>query len=144
MRVAACTLGAMNSQPRKTRFPSFLTPALITGLCLGAGVSVLAFADGPIQPDPPVPLERASHVVSADRDLDCRCAVLHARDMESRIEGHVAQWEALSRGAQTHAPALRQVRAKGHLTSLVEGIVRFPVRQFRLAADEADDGAGSD
>jgi hypothetical protein len=134
----------MNSQPRKTRFSSFLTPALVAGLCLGGGVSVLAFADGPIQPDPPVPLERASQVVSPDRDLDCRCAVLHARDIESRVEGHVAQWEARSRAAQLAVPASRPTSAKAHLTSLVEGIVGFPVQQFRLAADDTDDGAGSD
>ncbi|HSV18217.1 MAG TPA: hypothetical protein VLR71_07390 [Casimicrobiaceae bacterium] len=107
-------------------------------------MSLLAFADGPTQPDPPVPLERANRVmaVSAERDLDCHCAVLRARDIESRVEGHIERWEALSRAAQSRSTASGHAR-RVHMTSLVEGIVGFPVRQFRLAADE-DDGAGSD
>ena len=83
-------------------------------MCLGGGVSLLAFADGPTQPDPPVPLERANRImtVSGERDLDCRCAVLRARDIESRVEGHVERWEALSRAA--HTPRLEVERAHLH------------------------------
>lgn len=119
---------------------------------------MLAAADGPTQPDPPVSLDtpvllaavdqRVSErdAVSqrvADREPDCRCGVLHARDMESRIEGHVEQWESLARDPARRAPAQRAVPL--HTTSFVEGVVGFPVRQFRLASDTpGDDGAGSD
>jgi hypothetical protein len=78
----------------------------------------------------------------SDRDLDCRCAVLHSRDIESRVEGHVERWEALSRAAEAMRPATRDQLALAH-TSFVDGVVGFPMHQFRLAADE-DDGAGSD
>jgi hypothetical protein len=136
----------MNAQARTRSSRWLVRSTLVAGLCLGGAISLLAFADGPTQPDPPVPLERATHAValSAERDLDCRCAVLHARDIESRVEGHVERWEALSRAAQARSAAMRRGSASVHLTSLVEGVVGFPVRQFRLAADDPDDGAGSD
>ena len=102
-------------------------------------MSLLAFADGPTQPDPPVPLERANRVMalSAERDLDVQLG-----EVVLRGEGHIERWEALSRAAQSRSTASGHAR-RVHMTSLVEGIVGFPVRQFRLAADE-DDGAGSD
>ena len=50
-----------------------------------AGASVIASADGPSQPDPPVPAELVMQfplartvVADAGREPDCRCAVLHA------------------------------------------------------------------
>jgi len=121
-------------------------------LGLTSAVSVLALADGPTQPDPPVPLEGPVRMASvaagvADREPDCRCGVLHARDIESRVEGHVERWEALSRGAtQKQARTPRHHHSDAlHGTRFVEGMVGFPVRQFRLAADTpGDDGAGSD
>jgi hypothetical protein len=98
-------------------------------------------ADGPV-PDPPIPAESVPvmHLASADREPDCRCAVLHARDIESRVDGHVERFEAQSR-----APAHRHDhRARAlHGTQFVEGVVGFPVRNFRLAADASDDGAGT-
>ena len=165
---ATGTLGAMNSQRPSlgSTGPSRLPRPLAIGLlALCSGISLLAFADGPTQPDPPVPLEGMARpallaqasvrpiaqaparaapvtVTVGDRDLDCRCAVLHSRDMESRIEGHVERWEALSRAAQGMRPATRDQLAVAH-TSFVDGVVGFPMHQFRLAADE-DDGAGSD
>jgi len=113
------------------------------------GISVLAFADGPTHPDPPVPLERAAQVIAAatapaNREPDCRCAVLHARDIESRVEGHVERWEALTRASGLTQPAKPRADAL-RSTRFVEGVVGFPVAQFRLASDTpGDDGAGSD
>jgi hypothetical protein len=144
----------MNSQPSPKQSPPStwrLRPVAVGLLCVTGGISLLAFAGG-TQPDPPVPLDRpmllaasTKAAAAADREPDCRCGVLHARDIESRIEGHVERWEAMSRGAQ---PARAEPRRSGalHMTSLVEGVVGFPVRQYRLAADvdEADDGAGND
>jgi hypothetical protein len=63
-------------------------------------------------------------------------------EVSRRIEGHVERWEALSRAAQQMRPAAREQLAVAH-TSFVDGVVGFPMHQFRLAADE-DDGAGSD
>jgi hypothetical protein len=142
----AGTLRTMNSKhaiPR-SRSPWFLRPAATGMLCVTAGLSFLAFA-GTNQPDPPVPIERMASIAAAEPD--CRCAVLHARDMESRVEGHVERWEAMSLArTATLQPPTRTAAARVHMTSLVEGIVGFPVRQYRLAADadSVDDGAGSD
>ena len=135
----------MNSRRLPLRFaaiPSrFLRPLAVGLLALSGGVSVLAVADGLNQPDPPVPLEGPVRKVAlVQRDLDCRCAVLYARDMESRVEGHVERFEAMSSAPAQRAPAAHRV----HVASYVEGVVGFPVRQFRLAADEADEAAGSD
>ena len=127
-----------------SRSPWFLRPAATGMLCVTAGLSFLAFA-GTNQPDPPVPIERMATASSAVPD--CRCAVLHARDIESRVEGHVERWEAMSmaRSAQVQPPT-RTAAVRTHMTSFVEGVVGFPVRQYRLAADadSMDDGAGSD
>ena len=113
-----------------------------TVLALCAGASVIASADGPSQPDPPVPAELVMQfplaravVADADREPDCRCAVLHARDMESRVEGHFERWQSMPRTTQDgervakHALPLR-------LSSFVEGVVGFPVRHYRLALDD--------
>jgi hypothetical protein len=137
----------MNSQRSPLRFsaPSrFLRPVAVALLALCGGVSVLAAADGMTQPDPPVPIERPAYKVAlAQRDLDCRCAVMHARDMESRVDGHVERFEALS-SAPPPQRASAATRARHvHAATYVEGMVGFQVRQFRLAAD-ADDAAGSD
>ena len=143
----------MNSQRSPLRFattPSrFLRPVAVALLAVCGGVSVLALADGTIQPDPPVPVESPAVSVAfaqraAQPDLDCRCAVLHARDIESRVEGHVERFEALSAAtsAQYASPGPPHAR-KVHLANYVEGVVGFPVRDFRLAGD-ADDAAGSD
>jgi hypothetical protein len=119
-------------------------------VALTGGVSLLAAADGMTQPDPPVPLERpAQKVAYAAGDLDCRCAVLHARDMEGRIDGHVERFEALSSAPPLQRAAAGEAAPRLHLANVVEGVVGFPVRQFRLAADadsdgDVDDGAGSD
>ena len=145
----------MNSQRRfldSASSPWLLRSLAIAVLGLTSAISVLASADGPTQPDPPVPLEGPVRMASvatnaADREPDCRCGVLHARDIESRVEGHVERWEALSRNAmQKPARTARHHRSDAlHGTSFVEGVVGFPVRQFRLAADTPeDDGAGSD
>src|SRR5689334_21706154 len=118
-----------------SRFPRSLAVSLLT---LSGGVSVLAVADGINQPDPPVPLERpAQRVALVQRDLDCRCAVLYARDMESRVEGHVERFEAMSSAPAQRASAAHAAH-RLHVATYVEGMVGFPVRQFRLAADEAD------
>lgn len=145
----------MNSQRSPLRSASsptrFLRPVAVTLLALCGGASVLALADSTTtQPDPPVPLESpAQKVAFAQRnvqgDLDCRCAVLHARDMESRIEGHVERFEALSAAPSPEIadPGHARDVHLAHLASYVEGVVGFPVRDFRLA-DDADDAAGSD
>jgi hypothetical protein len=127
---------------------------------LTAGISMIALADGPTQPDPPVPAEATPRIVLAAASTsngartatplhgspnaaepDCRCAVLHARDMESRVEGHIERFEAqhvaaastpgqrVARGARSHHTAAPQS------TAFVEGVVGFPVRDYRLAAD---------
>ena len=138
----------MDSQRSTLRFPSSPTRfprslALVVVVAVTGGASLLATADGMTQPDPPVPLERPVHkVVLAQRDLDCRCAVLHARDMESRIEGHVERFEALSSAPPAQRAAASRARHL-HVATYMEGMVGFPVRQFRLAADP-DDAAGSD
>ena len=140
----------MNSPRSSLRFafppPRFPRSVALLLLAVTAGVSLLATADGMTQPDPPVPLEGVAQKVALvgrapARDLDCRCAVLYARDIESRIEGHVERYEALSSApaAQHAATRTRHV----HVASYVEGMVGFPVHSFRLTADE-DDGAGSD
>ena len=102
--------------------------------------SLVAWADGPI-PDPPVPAEAVvrMHLAAAERDPDCRCAVLHARDIESRIDGHVERFEARTRTPARH-PDKRARALNG--TAFVHGVVGFPVREFRLAS-ETDDGAGT-
>ena len=113
-------------------------------LALCAGASVIASADGPSQPDPPVPAELVMQfplartaVADADREPDCRCAVLHARDMESRVEGHFERWQSMPRTTQDS----ERERVAGHalplrLSSFVEGVVGFPVRHYRLALDD--------
>ena len=112
-------------------------------LALCAGASVIASADGPSQPDPPVPAELVVNRplpadAVADREPDCRCAVLHARDIESRVDGHVERWQAMA--ARTPADVERD-RAAGRtiplrLTAFVEGVVGFPVRHYRLAVED--------
>jgi hypothetical protein len=112
-------------------------------LALCAGASVIASADGPSQPDPPVPAELvmqyplARPAADAVREPDCRCAVLHARDIESRVEGHVERWQSMPRTADE----AKQERLASHvvplrLSSFVEGVVGFPVRHYRLALDD--------
>jgi hypothetical protein len=105
--------------------------AASAGLVLCA--TVVARADGPM-PDPPVPAEAVArmHLAAAERDPDCRCAVLHARDIESRIDGHVERFEQ-----QTHVErtAGRQARAR---------VARHRVRRGRHRLSRttvpADDG----
>jgi hypothetical protein len=118
--------------------------AALLGLC--AGMSVLASADGMTQPDPPVPAEAlfvaAAAVPQAVASLpsavepECRCAVLHARDLEGRVEGHVELWQALEQSATR----VRHAAARNGVAPLrpayVEGVVGFPVRDFRLAQDD--------
>jgi hypothetical protein len=103
--------------------------------------TVVARADGPM-PDPPVPAEAVvrMQLAAAEREPDCRCAVLHARDIESRIDGHVERFEQQTRTHARHAD--KRARAL-HGTAFVEGVTGFPVRQFRLATDISDDGAGT-
>jgi hypothetical protein len=113
-------------------------------LALCAGASVIASADGPSQPDPPVPAELVMQfplartvVADADREPDCRCAVLHARDMESRVEGHFERWQSMPRtteDAERDRVANQAVPLR--LSSYVEGVVGFPVRHYRLALDD--------
>ena len=102
--------------------------------------TVVARADGPM-PDPPIPAEAVvrMHLAAAEREPDCHCAVLHARDIESRIDGHVERFEqtrAHARHADKRARALRG-------GAFVEGVTGLPVRQFRLTTDVSDDGAGT-
>ena len=113
-------------------------------LTLCAGASVIASADGPSQPDPPVPAELVMQfplaptvVADADREPDCRCAILHARDIESRVEGHVERWQSMPRTVEDaeRARAANRVRPL-RLSSFVEGVVGFPVRHYRLALDD--------
>jgi len=115
-------------------------------LTLCAGASVIASADGPSQPDPPVPAELAMQFplartsvadIDADREPDCRCAILHARDIESRVEGHVERWQSMPRTVEDaeRARAANRVRPL-RLSSFVEGVVGFPVRHYRLALDD--------
>jgi hypothetical protein len=113
-------------------------------LALCAGASVIASADGPSQPDPPVPAELVMQFplaravfADADREPDCRCAVLHARDIESRVEGHVERWQAMPRtveDAERDRVANQAIPLR--LSSFVEGVVGFPVRHYRLALDD--------
>jgi hypothetical protein len=135
----------MNTHRAKLRWPLRIGAAAAFLLATG----MPALADGPV-PDPPVPTEavphaRADSVIYAhagvgDREPDCRCSVLHTRDIESRVDGHVERWAALSRAAAQ--PRHKRTRHTAlHGTSFVEGVVGFPMRQFRLAAD--DDGAGN-
>ena len=111
--------------------------ATSAGLVLCA--SLAAWADGPI-PDPPVPAEVVvrMHLAAAEREPDCRCGVLHARDIESRVDGHVERFEARSR-----TPAHKKRSHALHGGAFAEGVTGFPVRQFRLAKDASDDGAGT-
>jgi hypothetical protein len=113
-------------------------------LALTAGASVIAAADSPSQPDPPVPAEvvmqhpLAVATTAGEREPDCRCAVLHARDIESRIDGHVARWQSMPRtaeDAERERVATRVVPLR--LTAFVEGVVGFPVRHYRLALDDS-------
>jgi len=119
----------------------------------------VAFAFAPIAADHLVSAAAASSAVDGERvkrKLDCNCAVLHARDLEGRVEGHVEQWQALHRGGvgarglagqanrgETAHRADATHRAAGseyvpvHLAAYVEGVVGFPVRHYRLAADDA-------
>jgi len=113
-------------------------------LALCAGASVIASADGPSQPDPPVPAELVMQlplartvVADADREPDCRCAVLHARDIESRVEGHVERWQSMPRtmeDAERDRVANQVIPLR--LSSYVDGVVGFPVRHYRLALDD--------
>jgi hypothetical protein len=104
---------------------------------LAAGGVALAFADTPV-PDPPVPDEGPFVMASADpADADCGCmaqarGTLQVRDIQGQVDRHVAQWQALH--------TARDENAKRHLRpkNIVEGVVGFPVRHYRLAAD--DDG----
>jgi hypothetical protein len=133
----AGTLGAMKTSPFLLRFAG----GAVLALC--AGVSVIASADGPSQPDPPVPAELVMQhplgvsTSAVEREPDCRCAVLHARDIESRIEGHVALWQSMPR---TPADAERERTATQavpfRLTAFIEGVVGFPMRHYRLAVDD--------
>ena len=134
----AGTLGAMKTSALFLR----LGAGAVLALC--AGASVIASADGPSQPDPPIPAELVMQfplgrtvVADADREPDCHCAVLHARDIESRVEGHVERWQSMPRTAD----AARQERVASHvvplrLSSFVGGVVGFPVRHYRLALDD--------
>jgi len=104
-------------------------------------LSGVALADGPTQPDPPVPMEAipaSSALPAADtQEPDCRCSALYARDLEGRIEGHVERWESLPRSSATAERARMRARATPlHTASFVEGVVGFPLHDFRLAADE--------
>jgi hypothetical protein len=112
-------------------------------LALCAGASVIASADGPSQPDPPVPAELvmqfplARTVAAADREPDCRCAVLHARDIESRVEGHFERWQSMPRTADDEErDRVANQAVPLRLSSYVEGVVGFPVRHYRLALDD--------
>lgn len=124
--------------PRRRR-----RPAAVVAFCAAAGGFALAFAGAPI-PDPPVPAEAIAHwqditrpaLADAAPDPDCRCGALRARDLESRVDGHVERWEAMEHGAPRAQP---QPRRRLHAKNLVEGVVGFPVRHYRLAAD--GDGA---
>lgn len=77
----------------------------------------------------------------ADREPDCRCAVLHARDIESRVEGHVERFVSMPRTSDDAAHDRVASQAMPlHLTAFVEGVVGFPVRHYRLALDDASYG----
>jgi hypothetical protein len=86
---------------------------------------------------------------------DCRCGALYVRDLERRVEGHVERWEAMRLDSAmsrqpmamvapvTVAPPVAlatpvvlhvDARAPVHLAaSLVDGMVGFPLHDFRLA-----------
>jgi hypothetical protein len=105
--------------------------AAIVGLA--AGGMTLAAADTPI-PDPPIPAEARIVLASADMPsgADYPCGALGLHDLGSQIDRHVAQWQAMHRSA--HAKPGHRM----HTGNLVEGVVGFPVRHYRLAADEDD------
>jgi hypothetical protein len=123
--------------------------ASIVALALAAFVLPLgAAADGTVQPDPPIPPEAIPQFVSVawtdgtGGSPDCNCAVMHAFDLEGRIEGHVQLWRSLHRRAvaqQGEVVAGREY-VPVHLASYVEGVVGFPLRQYRLAGDEGERG----
>jgi hypothetical protein len=112
-----------------------LGSATFVAIVLAAGGIALAFADTPV-PDPPVPDEGPILMASADAAVapDCRCATIQARDLERQVDRHVAQWQALH--SARDATGKRPIRPK----NMVEGVVGFPVRHFRLAADEQGGG----
>ena len=110
--------------------PRRLGVATFVAIVMAAGGIALAFADTPV-PDPPVPDEGPFVMASADSaaDPDWRRAPIQARDLESQVDRHVAQWQALhtARDAGLKLPARHK--------NIVEGVVGFPVRHYRLAAD---------
>jgi len=105
----------------------------------------LAAKAGVPMPDPPVPAEAVERIQLAalDREPDCHCAVLHARDIESRVDGHVERYEQQAQPSQTSTRNHHKRARALHGTSFVEGVTGFPVRQFRLAVDAGDEGAGT-
>ena len=112
-----------------------MRPATCVAIGLALGGIALAFAEPPI-PDPPVPIDGTLLIASAGAtsDVDCGCAALRKNDLQSQVDRHVEHWQAM------HDPRGASGR-RLHPRNLVEGVVGFPVRHFRLAADE--DGTGT-
>jgi hypothetical protein len=119
----------MNTPLRSTRWHVRAARLAIGGLA--AGGMALAMADTPI-PDPPVPAEAPMLLAAADapHERDCACDALRVHDLQSQIDRHVEQWQAMH-----HKPRMKPAHRLG-AGHLVEGVVGFPVRHYRLAADE--------
>lgn len=145
----------MPSHPNRRRAIARLTAAALTAAALSAPV----LANGPT-PDPPIPPEvmqppivlasaealpthRLAVAVPAPAradatellEPDCRCSALYVRDLGRRIEGHVERWESLPRLQAPVAPAplTRGMTAYVHLAVFVDGVIGFPLHDYRLS-----------
>lgn len=126
------TLRSMNTHPLTTRRRPFAAAFLVVGFA--AGGIALAFAETPV-PDPPVPDEGPFVVAAADGipSTDCGCATPQGHDLQSQVDRHLEQWQAL------HDASAGTAKPRLHPKSLIEGVVGFPVRHYRLAADDQAD-----
>jgi hypothetical protein len=119
-------------------------------------LSAPVLAEGPT-PDPPIPPElvrqplmlasaqptrvhRVAIATPAGADAvellepDCRCSALYMRDLGRRVEGHVERWESLPRlRAPAAAPLEGAMTAYVHMAAFVDGMVGFPLHNYRLS-----------
>jgi hypothetical protein len=129
---------------------------LATAVLAAAALSTPVLANGPT-PDPPIPPEVARQPIVlasaepvAPRNVaiavpatvraldvpepDCRCSALYMRDLGRRVEGHVERWESLPRlRAPAAAPLEGAMTAYVHVAAFVDGMVGFPLHDYRLS-----------
>jgi len=122
----------MNTHPLTTRRRPFAAAFLVVGFA--AGGIALAFAETPV-PDPPVPDEGPFVVAAADGIPSVAAAdgIPQGHDLQSQVDRHLEQWQAL------HDASAGTAKPRLHPKSLIEGVVGFPVRHYRLAADDQAD-----